>query len=192
VNGVLMLPALAWIAWREAQPAGRDRVRAFVGLLLAATGLAAYSLYVYSLTGNPLEWAQSIERWNYYPGGTPWMGLVRLVVAIATRPYQYFVNERLAPFDTLNGLAALLFVAAIPFVWRRLGAAYALFMAANLWLPLSSGQYEGLGRYCAVLFPFFIWAGQLRSRAAFVSALVASAMLYPICLALFTKGLPLF
>jgi hypothetical protein len=191
VNGILMLPALAWIAWRETQPSLRDRLHAALGLLLATAGLGAYSLYIYRLTGNPLEWAQSIERWNYYPGGTPWLGLARLVEAIATHPYQYFVSERLAPFDTLNGLAALLFVSAIPFIWRRLGFAYALFMAANLWLPLSSGQYEGLGRYCAVLFPFFIWAAQL-SAGTYGSALVVSAMLYPICLALFTKGLPLF
>jgi len=98
----------------------------------------------------------------------------------------------LAPFDTLNGLAALLFVIAVPFVWRRFGAGYGLFMAANLWLPLSSGQFEGLGRYCAVLFPFFIWLAQIQSRAVFGSAVILSAMLYPICLTLFTKGLPLF
>jgi hypothetical protein len=157
-----------------------------------AAGVGAYSLYVYTLTGNPLEWARSIERWKYYPGGTPWLALVRLVQALATRPYQYLAGERLAPYDTLNGLTALLFVVALPFVWRRLGAGYGLFMAANLWLPLSSGQYEGLGRYCAVLFPFFIWLAQVRSDVVFGSAVVLSAMLYPLCQALFTKGLPLF
>ena len=81
---------------------------------------------------------------------------------------------------------------AIPMVWRKFGAGYGLFMSANLWLPLSSGQYEGLGRYCAVLFPFFIWLAQVRSRFVFGSAVILSAMLYPLCLALFTKGLPLF
>jgi hypothetical protein len=65
-------------------------------------------------------------------------------------------------------------------------------MAANLWLPLSSGQYEGLGRYCAVLFPFFIWLAEVRSETVFRAAVLVSAMLYPICLTLFTKGLPLF
>ena len=192
VNGILMLPALAWIAWRSVEPNTRDRLSASFALLLVAAGVGAYSIYVYTLTGNPLEWARSIERWNYYPGGTPWLALVRLVQALATRPYQYLAGERLAPYDTLNGLTALLFVIALPFVWRRLGAGYGLFMAANLWLPLSSGQYEGLGRYCAVLFPFFIWLAQVRSDVVFGSAVVLSAMLYPLCQALFTKGLPLF
>jgi Mannosyltransferase (PIG-V) len=192
VNGILMLPALAWIAWRAAGSDTRDRTRAAAALAATTAGLAAYSLYVYGLTGNPLEWAASIERWNYFPGGAPWLGLWRLLEALFTRPYTYFATERLAPFDTLNGLAAILFVAAIPLVWKRLGAAYALFIAANLWLPLSSGQYEGLGRYCAVLFPFFIWLAQVRSESAFRVAVLVSAMLYPICLTLFTKGLPLF
>ena len=155
VNGILMLPALAWIAWRHAGPDVRDRVSAAAGLVFVTAGVGAYSLYVYRLTGNPIEWARSIERWNYYPGGTPWLALVRLVQTLATHPYRYFVDERLAPYDTLNGLAALIVVIAVPFVWRRLGAAYGLFMAANLWLL---GQYEDFGRYCAVLFA--IWLAQ--------------------------------
>jgi len=65
-------------------------------------------------------------------------------------------------------------------------------MAANLGLPLTSGQFEGMGRYCAVMFPFFIWLAGIRSRLVFVSAVILSAMLYPLCLALFTKGQPLF
>ena len=86
----------------------------------------------------------------------------------------------------------LRFVIAIPFVWYRLGAAYGLFMTANLWLPLSSGQFEGVGRYCSVLFPFFILIGSVRSRAFFSGALLVSAMLYTLCLALFTNIHPLF
>jgi hypothetical protein len=192
VTGILMLPALAWIAWRNAEPNTRDRLRASVGLVLVTGGVGAYSFYVYRLTGNPFEWARSIQRWGYYPGGAPWLALVRLVQTLCMHPYTYLVGERLAPYDTLNGLTALVFVIAVPFVWRRLGAAYGLFMATNLWLPLSSGQLEGMGRYCAVLFPFFIWLAGVRSRFAFVSAVILSAMLYPLCLALFTKGQPLF
>jgi hypothetical protein len=152
----------------------------------------AYSFYIYHLTGNPLEWARSIEQWGYYPGGTPWRAFVGLVETLCTHPYVYLAGNRLAPYDTLNGLTALAFVIAVPCVWWRLGAGYGLFMAANLGLPLSSGQFEGMGRYCAVMFPFFIWLAGIRSRAVFVSALILSAMVYPLCLALFTKGQPLF
>src|SRR5712691_8938357 len=50
VNGILMLPALAWIAWRSAEPVRRDRVMAVVGLALVASGLGLYCLYVYRLS----------------------------------------------------------------------------------------------------------------------------------------------
>jgi hypothetical protein len=194
-TGIMMLPALAWIAWRSAEPNSRDRGRALVGLVLAASGFGAYCLYVYSLSGNPFQWAEVISRWGdtgYHPGGVPWMALVRLVQTLITHPYAYLAGARVAPYDTLNGVTALIFVAATPIVWWRLGAGYGLFMAANLWLPLSSGQYEGMGRYCSVMFPFFIWLAGVRSRAVFVGVIVASAVLYTVCLALFTGIYPLF
>jgi hypothetical protein len=191
VNGILMLPALAWIAWRVAADR-RDRLIAIAGLALVASGVGLYSLYVYSLSGNPLEWAASIERWGYYPGGAPWLAPFRLARTLLMHPYAFLAGERMAPYDSLNGVAALAFAASVPFVWRRFGAAYGLFMAANLWLPLSSGQYEGLGRYCSVMFPCFIWLGSLRSRAAVGWLAVVFAMFYTLCLALFITLRPLF
>ena len=191
VNGILMLPALAWIAWRAAVDR-RDRLMAIVGLVLVASGVGLYSLYVYSLSGNPFEWAASIERWGYYPGGAPWLAPFRLVRMLVVHPYAFLAGERMAPYDTLNGIAALAFAASVPFVWRRFGAAYGMFMVANLWLPLSSGQYEGLGRYCSVMFPCFIWLGSLRARAAVAWLVVIFAMLYTLCLALFITLHPLF
>jgi hypothetical protein len=65
-------------------------------------------------------------------------------------------------------------------------------MLANLWLPLSSGQYEGLGRYCAVLFPFFIWLGTVNSRTLLTSAVVVSGLLYAFCMTLFTALHPMY
>ena len=201
VNGVLMLPALAWIAWRsvgavaasgQADRARRTGVAALTGLLLVASGIASYSLYVWYLTGSPLEWAATIERWGYHPGGAPWLALMRLAWELLTRPYGYLTSGGMAPYDTLNGLAGIAFVIAVPFVWVRLGAGYGLFMAANLWLPLSSGEYEGIGRYCSVLFPFFIWLAALRSRLVFTWALVVFATLYTLCLSLFTNIHPIF
>ena len=191
VNGVFILPALAWIAWQSAKSERRDRAFAVGALALAASGVAAYSLFVYSLSGNPFEWAASIERWGYYPGGSPLSAPFRLIASLLGHPYAFLAGERMAPYDALNGVTALVFLATVPFVWLRLGAGYGLFMLANLWLPLSSGQYEGLGRYCSVLFPCFIWVAGSRSRVS-DAALVVSAMGYTLCQALFTTIHPLF
>jgi hypothetical protein len=198
VNGVLMLPALAWMAWRTAETTPRDRALAVAGLVLVTVGVGWYSLFVYQLTSipggshNPFEWAVAIQRWGYYPGGSPWKAPFHLLHMLVTHPLQYLASDRLAPYDTLNGLAGILFLAAVPFVWSRLGAAYGLFMLVNLWLPLSSGVFEGVGRYCAVMFPCFIWLATIRSRLAAVSVCVGFAMLYTLCLTLFTNVHPLF
>jgi hypothetical protein len=187
VNGILILPALALLVWSRASRDRATLVKAGVALALVPLGLALYSLYVWSLSGSFLEWMYAIKRWNYHPGGAPWDSLVTVVTALVTRPYDYLTRDPMGPFDTLNGSQALIFALAIPFVWRRLGAAYGVFMLANLWLPLSSGSLEGLGRYCAVLFPFFIWLAGTRSRTVRRWVLVSFAALYMLCLALFTN-----
>ena len=192
VPAILILPPLAWIAWRTAEPALRDRMRAALGLALVASGFLAYCAYIYRLTGNPLEWAATLQRWGYYPGGAPWMAPVRLVARLATHPYAYLAGDPMAPYDSVYGVTGVLFAVAVPFVWRRFGAGYGSFMLLNLWLPLSSGVFEGVGRYCSVLFPCFIWLATIRSRAASTALLVGFALFYTLGLAWFTTIHPLF
>jgi hypothetical protein len=192
VNGILMLPALAWIAWQNAQPSARDRVWAAIGLLLVPTGIGLYSLYVYQLSGNPLEWAASITRWGYHPGGAAWTAPAQLVGQLLTHPYRYLTTERAALYDALYGATGILFLVAVPFIWRRLGAAYGLFVLLNLYLPLSSGTFEGVGRYCSVLFPCFLWLATMRSRVLFTSIVVGFALFYTLGLSLFTTIHPIF
>jgi hypothetical protein len=190
----VMWPALAWTAWQSAEPTPRDRAWAAVGLVLAMTGFAAYSLYIYSLTGNPFEWVATLERWGegYHPGGPPWSASARLLGRLLTHPYVYLATDRMAPYDTLYGLCGILFVIAVPFVWVRLGAAYALYMLFTLYVPLSTGVFEGMGRYCSVLFPCFIWLASIRSQTVATAVLVVFAMFYTLGLSLFTTIHPIF
>lgn len=196
VNGIMMWPALAWIVWQQvgasSHASREDRLKAAAGFLLVPLGIGAYSLYIFDITGRPFEWAAVIERWGYHPGGSPISALWSLGYAIVTRPYAFLAGERMAPYDSLNGLAAGLAILALPFVWRSLGAAYGAFMAMNLWLPLSSGQVEGMGRYVAVLFPLFIWLAKVCPHRLLMAVAIVFAMLYTLCLALFTNLHPLF
>lgn len=191
VNGILILPALAILAWQQAGRRRPDLWRAGLALAAVPLGLATYSLYTYTLSGSWLEWMHSITRWNYVPGGPPWSSLVRVFGGILRSPYVFLTTESMGPFDLLNGSAALLAVAAIPFVWRRFGAAYAVLMLAWLWLPLSSGSLEGLGRYCAVLFPQFLLLGSIRSSAIYTLTVAVFAAIYMLCLTLFTNVYPI-
>jgi hypothetical protein len=190
-TGILIWPALAWLAWQTTEPKSRERLWALLGLVLATSGFASYCLYIYSQSGNPFLWAAAITRWGYSPGGPPWTAPFQMVAELARHPYTYLTEQPMAPYDTLNGLAAVFFLVAVPFVWR-LGTPYGIFMLVNLWLQLSSGGFEGLGRYCAVMFPCFIWLGSIRSRAASNAVIVVFSMLYTLCLALFTNVHPLF
>ncbi len=194
VTGIMMWPALVWIAWKAAKPVGRDRLAAGAALVVATFGFVGYCAYIYELTGQPLLWATALTRWGtgYHPGGAPWSAPVDLLHRLLTHPYVFLASERMALYDTLYGVTALLFVASIPFVWRKLGAAYGLFMLLNLYVPLSSGAFEGLGRYCSVLFPAFIWLASLRSRLLDTPLIVVFALFYTLGLALFTTVHPLF
>ena len=188
----MMLPALAWIGWQQTRGDRRQRWSAMAAVCLAAGGLVVYSAYVYRLTGSWIEWYHSITRWQYDPlmhAGGVFVGLLR---ALITRPYTYLTQEHAAPYDLLNGGTGLMFLLATPFVWRRLGAAYGLLMLANLALPMSAGQFEGLGRYCAVLFPAFIWLATFRLPGVQTSITVIFAMMYVLCLALFVNIHPIF
>jgi hypothetical protein len=192
VTGVLMWPALAWTAWRSADQTPRDRALAAGALVLSLAGFAWYCGYVYSVSGNPFEWAATLQRWNYRIGGAPWTAPITLIGRLAAHPYAFLAGERMAMYDALYGVTGVLFLAAVPFVWIRFGAGYGLFMALNLALPLSSGVFEGVGRYCSVLFPCFIWLASLRSRLAWTLIVVIFALFYTLGLALFTTLHPLF
>jgi hypothetical protein len=189
---LMMWPSLAWIAWRTAQPTGRDRAMAVVALVLAVSGFAWYSFYIYQESGNPFEWAATLQRWNYQVGGAPWRAPIDLVWTLATHPYVFIAGTRMGLYDTLYGVTGVAFLLAVPFVWLRLGAAYGLFVLLNLLVPLSSGVFEGVGRYCSVLFPVFIWLASRPSQFLGTLTIVVFALFYTLALALFTTLHPLF
>ncbi len=206
VNGIFAWPAFAWLAWSAWRQMRRRehealalratspramwlRVAPLVVLPLLA--LAAWCAYVYAISGSPLEWKHSIERWNYHLGGEPWKAYQTMFKGLFFRPYYWFTTNPLAPYDSLNALAATSFLAGVPFVWRRFGAAYGLYMLVNLGLPLTSGVFEGLGRYCAVLFPMFFlmatWPAGVRRVLAF-----AFPAFYFLAMASFVTLRPIF
>lgn len=192
VNGILALPALALLGWRAAGTDPAARRNALVAVALVPLGIVLYSVYVDTLSGSYLEWSHSILRWNYTIAASAAKPVVDLVRELATRPYEYLTTNPQAPYDVLNGVTGLVFILSLPFVGRLVGAPYVVHMAVNLWLPLSSGVFEGVGRYCAVLIPFFFVMATMRPFIVRKSMLVVSAALYMLCLTLFTNLHPIF
>lgn len=190
VTGVMALPGLAWIAWWRTSD-GNERFRAALALTGCLAGIGLYSAYNYMVSGNPFAWYVAITHWNYEPGQNPVAMPLAVLRALVTRPYSY-LQEPMAPYDTLNTLAAIGALALVPLVWRRFGAGYALIILGGMLLPLSSGQLEGLGRYASVQFPIALGLASMNGETRHHVLIAISAMLYGICLALFTTVHPLF
>lgn len=192
VNGVMFVPALAWIAWRSSDGTRRDRACALFAAGASVLGIGAYSYFNYRLSGNPFEWYDSITRWGYSPGGNPFSSILAVGEALLTRPMQYLTYEKMAPYDTFNALAAMLALATVPLVWKRFGTGYAAVIVLGLLLPLSSGQLEGLGRYCAVLFPIPLLLGSMQGQARHTWLIACFVAFFTLGLILFGNVHPLF
>jgi len=167
-TGIVIVPALAWIGFRTA---GATRIRVAGALLLTIAGFGAYLSYMYYLAGPPGGWATAFSRWGFHVGQAPWLSLQHLLTTHPSVP------------DATNGAVTLIALASVPFVWWKLGGGYAIYMLSMLWLPLTSGRYDDLGRTCALLFPLFILLARIPWRIVFVGVAIVSAMFYALALA---------
>jgi Mannosyltransferase (PIG-V) len=191
VNGIMFVPALALIAW-QLDTSRSVRIKAALAVLGASGGFLAYCLYNYWISGDPIAWYHAITHWGYHPGGNPVGGLFAIGQALTTRFYQYLATENMAPYDTLNAVLAAAVLLSVPLIWHRFGFGFASVLVLGLILPLSSGQFEGLGRYCSVLFPVPILLASLQGETRHLGLIAGSAMLYALGLALFVNLHPLF
>jgi hypothetical protein len=159
-NGMLLAVPLGLIAlsqWRTARTSGARRQSELVWPLIAAggpvAGMLLYSAYIYTLSGNPFQWAAIQSAWGRSFSGMAWL---MSPLDYMTR-YGVLTYVRDAPADALNLVAALFVLAILVPVTRRLGLAYGSFVALNLLLPLMRGGVLSMGRLSSTLFPVFIW-----------------------------------
>lgn len=167
-SGILIVPALAWIGWRDS---GARALRIAMALGLTAAGFIAYLAFLYYRAGPPGGWASAMNRWGFHLGQAPWLSLEHA-----------FTSHR-SPVAMMNGAVTIIALASVPLVWWRLNGGYAIYMIAMLWLPLTSGRDESLGPATALLFPMSVLAASIRSRIAVALIAIASAMFYALALA---------
>jgi Mannosyltransferase (PIG-V) len=194
IAGVALLPALAVMAWRRP-----DRWRALASLCIAPLVFAAYPLYLGIERGDALTFARSQGFWNRHVsragplGGiwdglrAGWAGIEQLVSGSHTHVYWTAVQDTdpmRAAAVNLECLAFLaLFVALTVIAWRRFGAAYGLFCAVSLAIPLSVPSHRwpllSMPRFGLVLFPCFLALAVLGGRPRVHTAIlvVSSIML---------------
>jgi hypothetical protein len=180
-NGCLLSVPLAFIAVAPCWKGGRfERPRSWWAIVdrlvvASAPGLAmlAYSGYVYELTGDPFTWIRLQATWGrdnlgFFPAlWAEWRSLLNL------GPYGYVAADVL---NTLNGLGALLTMAAVLPAWRRFGLPAALVLVLNLVPSIASGGFMSVGRATSVLFPVYLWladAVPARHRAIWIATFAA-------------------
>ena len=186
-SGVALLPALALLAWRA-----RERRRAFGGLLVAPAMFAVLPLTLAHAVGDPWAFARNQERWDreLSPLGplggiwdgtrAAWDGLV--VVSTRVGASAYTLDGHTPRHVAAENIEALAFLVLFAFltvvVWRRFGAAYGLFAALSVALPLSVPSDPvpllSLPRFGLPVFPFFLAlaalaGGRPRTHAAILS-----------------------
>ena len=139
-------------------------LRALVVAAMPGVGMLLFTAYLHHLTGVWFAWSRMHEAWGRVFGADVAIGFVDIL-----RSGNLLGLAADHPYDAINSLGLLFALALVWPVWRRLGAAWALFVLANVFAPLSAGGLLSLGRLTSTLFPLFLaLAAVLPSRSAIV------------------------
>ncbi len=175
VTGIALLPALAVLAWRR-----RDRLRSFAGLALAVPVAAIYPLVLWQQIGDAWAFVHAQERWHRHlsaagPLGGIWDALTKWVPPGADRQHAIAENVEALVF-------LVLLIALTVLVWRWFGAAYGLFAAVSIAIPLSlpSDRWPLLSmpRFGLVIFPIFLALAVIGGRPRVHTAIVAVSSMF--------------
>jgi hypothetical protein len=165
-NGCFLSLPLGLLALGRGTATQTDERRVWVAVPLAVAaapgiGMLAFTLYTYQLTGIWFAWARMHGAWGRTLGGD---ATSLLSTGSAGGLLQYAAAH---PFQALNALGVAFALALVWPVWRTHGAAWALFVVANVIPPLVTGGVLSMGRLTATLFPIFLaLAAILPPRAA--------------------------
>lgn len=162
---------LPW--WRD-----RRRVAAILAALAPLAGTAIFSAYLYGRFGDALAWMHGQAAW-----GMPLLGR-----GPAPDPVRTAEDLRVKVSEVLvyvGDIAAFFWAAtSILPVTRRLGIAYGLWIAVNIFPPVAAHLFISLGRFTAVLFPLFFWLALVVPRQRLARVAVAFA----VCQAILAVG----
>ena len=152
-NGFWLAVPLLWLATTtpsDSSPQGR-RVGAVIAALAPLAGVAIFSAYLSARFGDALAWMHGQAAW-----GMPLLGR-----GPAPDPVRTAEDLRVKASEVLvyaGDIAAFFWAAAaiLP-VAQRIGVAYAMWIAINIFPPVAAHLFISLGRFTAVLFPLFFW-----------------------------------
>ncbi len=145
-----------------------------LGVLLAPVGTVAWSAWLWARFDDPFAYSTVQQAWDQAEGPHTWFKIG-------------FGGQLLHGVDTgyragilVQAIITLVALVAVPFVARRLGAAYGAYTLLAIALAaLATKDFQGMGRYMLGAFPLFALAGLLLDERpkARVPVLAAAAVL---------------
>jgi Mannosyltransferase (PIG-V) len=190
-NGCLLSVPLAFIALRP-WLSNRDWHPLLPRLAAAAApgiGMLIYSAYIYSLTGNPLQWTTQNAAWGRVYRGVDVLVGERIEFLQQYGFYDYATNRSI---DMLYVVCVVFVLASVWPVYRRFGLPYAVIILLNVIPPLTMGGLLSMGRVTSVIFPAFMWLGAVVPVRHRLGWLVLFAMLQAVCAVAFFTWRPLY
>jgi hypothetical protein len=150
---LLLLPLVwEWWAWRsDAEDDVTRRARTWSGawVLLVPASMTAYMFFCRTVFGDPMALLHRQERWRGGLSG-PWSAFVRWWEAGPTAHGTHG--------STVELIVALVSIAMLAVIIRRLRPSYSLYTVAAVLLALGSTLWS-YSRLALTLFPFFMLIG---------------------------------
>jgi len=155
-------------------------------VLLSAAGIALWCTWLAVRFGNPFAFIETegSRGWNQSPGMHTW------TKAAFFDHLRHWPTTGWAPL-VVQALICLAFIAAVPYVTRRFGRGYGIYVLATAVIPaISTSDFMGVGRYVLPGFPVFALVGATLERRRMARWLVptASAAVLVAGTALFASG----
>jgi len=171
-NGLWLALPLLWMAVTTPSDASKERRRVAASIVALAplAGVAIFSAYLYVRFGDALAWMHGQAAW-----GVPLLGR-----GPAPDPVRTVEDLQLKASEVMvyAGDIAAFFLAAASIVplARRVGAAYGMWIAVNIFPPVAAHLFISLGRFTSVLFPLFFWLALVvpRQRVAYLAGAFAA------------------
>ena len=154
-NGCLLSVVLALMVLRDHRSiAGRTLAARLAVAAMPGIGLLLYSAYIYSLTGNPLQWADNHGAYGRVYKDAWTLIAERVEYIRANGLYNY---STVLSVDLVNAIPVLFALGAVWPVYTRFGSPYAALILINVLVPLHMGGVLSMGRLTSTMFPLFLW-----------------------------------
>lgn len=130
-----------------------------LGVLLAPAGVLAWSVWLWTRFDDPFVYSTVQKAWEQAEGPHTWFKVSFGGQLLHGPDLGFRVGL------VVQALVTLVALVAVPFVARRLGAAYGAYTLGAVVLPaIATSTFQGLGRYMLGAFPLFALAGALLSE----------------------------